>query len=364
MKSLFNIHGLTAVLLLALPLGLFASGAGDNNSNESKVSFDCDANPSLRTPSRFKGIEKLAIDVDTKLCQGLLTLDGDIAETRDILIDFGRKSEVLLLERFSNDSVQKAISAQFDHYSDEILKFKGDLIDNGYPKLGTTLPDSSVHFSKPGRNHESIIADNFDTSCTTVTGDDKNQTPYSACTIALEDAALAFNNYEVSITRYHTLQNDPKLDYLSSAWNRYLDKARSQTILDVWFTSNIHDDYYSQRKLVAPHPRQYFLLRPQAVYEFNQDTKKGDRTQVGLAVEWLGVNWWDAKVPFGMSLISVYADYEEEDSVGHGVQFTFNNSASIGWIDRGDTESIFVTLDFLKLWEDKSAKLAQYKKNP
>lgn len=362
MKTLFNVCYLAAALLLALNPALFAAGSDENNGYKSKVTFDCDANSITRAQSRFKGIEKLAIDVDTKLCQSLLTLNGDFTLTRDLLVDFGEQSEALLLERFSNDSVKTAIITQFGHYTDEILEIKGDLQNNDYPKLSVTTVNSTLYFTVPGRVKESTIADNFDTSCTTVTGDDSNQTPFNMCTEALNDAASAFNNYEVSVTRYRTAQNDPKLNYLSSAWSRYLDKARSQTILDVWVTSAIHDDYYSQRKLVAPHPRQYFLLRPQVVYEFNQDTKKGDRNQLGLGVEWFGVNWWDTKIPFGVGLISVYADYEEADSVGHGFQFTFNNSASIGWVDRGDTEAIFVTLDFLKLWEDKSAKMEQYKK--
>lgn len=364
MKVLFNVRYLAAALIFALPSTPFAADSNENDGYKSKVTFDCDAKSITRAPSRFKKIEKLAIDVDTKLCQSLLTLDGDIAVTRDLLIDFGKQSQSLLLEHFSYDSVRSAVNKQFGYYTDKILEFKGVLQDNNYPKLDVTMVDSSLYFTDPGRAKESIIADNFDASCMTVTGDDNKPNPFNSCTAALKDAATAFNNYEVSVTRYATAQNDPKLDYLSNAWSRYLSKARSQTFLDVWITSAIHDDYYSQRKLVAPHPRQYFLLRPQVVYEFNRDTKKGDRNQFGLAVEWFGVNWWDTKIPFGVGLISVYADYEEADSVGHGLQFTFNNSASIGWIDRGDTEAIFVTLDFLKLWEDKNAKLEQYKKDP
>ena len=363
MKVLFIARCLAAAFLLALPPALLAADSDEDNSYKSKVTFDCGTNPDTRASSRFKKIEKLAIDVDTKLCQSLLTLNGDITGNRSLLVDFGNQSEALLLERFSNESVKTAIVTQFGHYTNEILKIKGDLQNNNYPTLTTTSIDSELFFS-PENFPASVIADDFHESCTTVTGDSSKPEPFNSCTEALEDAATAFNNYKVSVRRYSLEQNDPKLDYLSSAWSRYLDKARSQTILDVWVTSFIHDDYYSQRKLVAPHPRQYFLLRPQVVYEFNQDAKKGDRNHVGLAVEWFGVNWWDTKIPFGIGLISVYADYEEEDSVGHGLQFTFNNSASIGWVDRGDTDGIFVTLDFFKLWEDKRAVLEQYKKGP
>ncbi len=361
MKPLLKAHCLPVALLLVLAPALFAADSDESRIQDNPIAFNCDAGAVSRDPSRFKEIEKLAIEVDTKLCQNLLTLKGGTPPTRSLLLDFGKQSETLLLKQFSNASVQNAITTQFGHYADQILMIEGDLQNNNYPKLSTKTIDGTLYFS-PQHGKESVIADNFDDSCTKVTGDEDNQTPFNACTAALEDAATAFNNYEVSVTRYRTAQNDPKLSYLSSAWSRYLDKARSQTILDVWATSAIHDDYYSQRNLVAPHPRQYFFLRPQAVYEFNQDAKKGDRTQVGLAIEWFGVNWWDSKIPFGVGLISVFADYEEEDSVGHGLQFTFNNSASIGWVDRGDSEGIFVTLDFFKLWEDKSTQLEQYKK--
>lgn len=363
MKLLFNIRYLAITLLFVLHSTSYA-GNYDDNGYKSKVTFECSSKSIPRASSRFKKIEKLAIDVDTKLCQSLLTLDNNISVTRDLLVDFGKQSESLLLERFSYDSVRSAINTQFGYYTDKILEFKGQLQNNDYPKLDVSTVDSSLYFTVPGRTKESIIANNFDPSCETVTGDESDPKPFNSCTQALEDAATAFNNYEVSVRRYATSQNDPKLEYLSNAWSRFLDKARSQTILDVWVTSAIHDDYYSQRKLVEPHPRQYFLLRPEVVYEFNPDTKKGDRNQLGLAVEWFGVNWWDAKIPFGVGLISVYADYEEADSIGHGLQFTFNNSTSIGWVNRGDTNGIFVTIDFLKLWEDKSDQLEQYKKDP
>lgn len=364
MKVLTNFHNLAVALILASPTTLFAAGADEQSTNKNTVIFDCNEKSINRTTSRFKELEKLAINIDTKLCQSLLTLDGNVSMVRDLLVDFGKQSETLLLERFSNGSVQDAISTQFTHYTDAILEIKGDLNNNDYPRIDVVPIESKLYFTTSGSVNGSVIADDFDESCTTVTGNSENKKPFDSCTAALGDAKLAFNNYEESVRRYRTAQNDPKLEYLSSSWNRYLDKARSQTILDVWFTSVIHDDYYSQRKLVAPHSRQYFLLHPQVVYEFNQDTKKGDRNQVGLAVEWLGVNWWDTKVPFGVSLISVYADYEEADSVGHGIQFTFNNSTSIGWVDRGETDGIFVTIDFLKLWDDKNAKLEQYKKDP
>ncbi|UZE95371.1 hypothetical protein [Alkalimarinus alittae] len=106
------------------------------------------------------------------------------------------------------------------------------------------------------------------------------------------------------------------------------------------------------------------MLHPRAVYEFNQDAIKGDRSQLGLGIEWFGVNLWDAMIPIGVSVVSIYADYADKHAIGHGLQLTLNNSASIGWVDRGESNGEFVTLDFLKLREDKHEKLEQYKQDP
>lgn len=353
----------TIVALMLLSTSLFAADSSPNNDAELPAStFKCET-PTL-AESRFDDIQKLAKNLDNQLCQSLLKVEGDTFNFKQAILDFGDKSEQLLLKHFTDSDVQSAVTTQLGHFEKETLNLSGDMRNNNYTKMGTDLINQKLYFTIPGLPKGSKIADIYTDNCQKVTGDDSTTQPFDSCIHALEDAATAFNNYQVSVVRYQLDENVQKLDYLSSQWRSFLKTARSQTFLDVWLTTAIHDKYYSQEHLVPPASTQFFLLRPQVVYEVNKDAKKGDRNQIGLAAEWIGVNWWDLKIPLGVSAISVYADYEEEDSVGHGLLFTINNSASIGWVKRGDSGAVLFTMDFLKLWQDKSAKLDQYKQDP
>lgn len=355
------------VILLIVGLLVSAQVLSANNSEQDGdegIAFSCTDKKILeKTETRFTAIKNKAIALDAILCKNILTINGDISDTRSAILSFGKESERLMLEVFSDSVIKNAITEQFDHFENKVLGFKGRIQHNTLPKLDNSLPNKKLYFTNPGMKKGSLI-DIATEACKSATGDGVTPKPFSHCFEALTDAGDAFNIYQVSTAKYLPIQNEPKLKYLSNQWNKYLTEARSQTFLDVWFTSVIHDDYYSQDKLVGPKPTQYFLLRPQVVYEYSSNAKKGDKNQIGLAAEWIGVNWWDLKVPFGVSVISVYSDYEEEDSVGHGLLFTVNNSASIGWVKRGDSDGVFVTMDFLKLWKDKSKTLNNYKKDP
>lgn len=210
----------------------------------------------------------------------------------------------------------------------------------------------------------SIIENNLAKSCTEVTGNSETSSRFNSCTEALNHAGSAFNIYEISVTRYHTKRNHPQLESLRNSWSRYLEKSRSQTIVDVWFSTVVQHNHYKQKKLVKPHPRQYFLLRPGFVYQYYPNADKGDRNSFGLSMEWLGVNWWDARIPFGISMISTHTSFLDGDSTGLGIQLTIDNSYSLGWVNRDSNNGIFLSVDLLKLWDDKTTRLEQYKKDP
>ncbi len=65
--------------------------------------------------------------------------------------------------------------------------------------------------------------------------------------------------------------------------------------------------------------------------------------------------------PVGVSFVSVYADRSDVDDFGLGVMLHVNNNYSLGvtWRD-GDT-GFFLTVDLLKLFEDKQSNFQKYK---
>ncbi|MGR5320891.1 hypothetical protein [Vibrio sp. DNB22_19_1] len=357
MKSFTLKQSLLLLTLLAVT-PLFQVQAASTGDDNDEIEFDC--MPKGSATSKFKDLEILALEMNTVLCKSLLTVGGKAEDNAYLLSQFSVEAEAILVDRFNAAGLEPAINSQFNAFRAHIDTMTSTIADNDYPSLDATFKPAEVYFTDFTR---SPIPNDSDPACKTISGPDGTMT-FPSCSGALKDASNAFNNYKQAVTNVHVVNNQPKLDYLKSQWKRYLEKGRSQTLLDVWATSAAFDRYLSQDRLVGPPPAQLFLLRPQAVYEYNGDTQKGDRNQLGLAMEWAGFNFWDARIPWGVSAITVYADYEEEDSVGHGVQFTINNSFSIGWVDRGDTDGVFVTLDFLKVFEDKSSQLDRFKQDP
>lgn len=179
----------------------------------------------------------------------------------------------------------------------------------------------------------------------------------------------AFNkiNRKLSVfQRLDTIQQYNAYVAINNAkWERFSDNSRFQTFIDVVFTSlvfhkslSIHDD------LVTPPPVQLFALRPSFVYEHLSGSPGGDRDEPALALEWVGFNAWDLKIPLGVSLTSIYADRANVKSIGHGLTFHVNNTFSFGVATRGSGDnSFYINLELMDWFGDKKNYFQTYKKS-
>lgn len=337
----------------------FVATADDENPTE----VACGPDAAAKIQTSFKGLKKLAMETSNQLCTMLIKPNPDKQKMQSILLRYSFEAQKEIGKSYPAKKFPEFTEALNKHREklnalvDKNGIFKGDLhdmiitaADIGGPPPGVQITSFSADEAPP--------VSNDDEYCRSLPGNHAN------CVASHKDLAKAFNVYSAGRDQLQYNYNKQKLTYLQSSWDRYLEKAREQTFIDVWATTIINRNHYKQDRLVEPHPVQYFLLRPQLVYEFNDSAKNGDRSQVGLAIEWFGANLWDWKVPLGLSLASVYADYEEEKSVGLGLMLTVNNNLSIGWVDRDDSDGVYVTMDLLKLWQDKSATIDQYRKDP
>lgn len=336
------------------------------------MQVNCDEADVNSYQSRFVELRAAGVEASKALCDVFLLREEPFNKAvQTILTDYATEAEAILHRDFDAETFPE-ISQQFEQYKQALYHSREDITSfdkltlgvlGTSPVIGSQQP--RLYFSHLGVNKGSTLSQ-ADDRCAAIRPLDEHgsETPFTSCKSALEDASQAFNAYQYNYNRAWYQNNKRKIGYLRSQWDKYIDTARAQTFLDIWFTTLLNRSHYQQDRLVAPAPRQYFLLRPQVVYEFAKDAESGDRNQVGLAVEWAGVNYWNWKIPFGVSLMSVYADYEQEDSVGVGLMFTFNNNLSVGWVDRGDTDGIYVTMDFLKFWSDKSRLIKRYRKDP
>lgn len=146
-------------------------------------------------------------------------------------------------------------------------------------------------------------------------------------------------------------------------WDKYSENSRFQTFIDVAFTSWVYRKHFSRADdLITPPPLQWFALRPSLVIEHLSDAPNGNRDEPALALEWIGINAWDMKLPLGVSVTSVYADRATGKSVGHGLTFHVNNSFSFGFASRGGGDnSIYFNIEFLDWAGAKQDKLKAYR---
>lgn len=148
-------------------------------------------------------------------------------------------------------------------------------------------------------------------------------------------------------------------------WTQYIEESRSQTLLDIAFTTFAYEFKYSKQPDVFSSPPrvQWFFMHPSVTIENVSNAIDGDESKEALALEVLGFNYWqDACFGYacGASLIVNYADRNGIDDRGWGLMFHVENSYSFGVTKHGGETGIFITVDLLKLFQDKKSAFKQY----
>jgi hypothetical protein len=184
------------------------------------------------------------------------------------------------------------------------------------------------------------------------------------CSEAIENIATAFNIYRHYIVEYKKNLIAKTLRESIANWDVYKKEAPVLGFVSLLATSRVHKSYFYNPKnpWPGPPPYQVHALELSVVLEHLPDAENGNRTEPGLALEWLGFNDWDNDViPWGLGLTSVYADREDVKSVGHGITLHLDNKYSFGVIRRGDDNAVFFNISLSEYFVDKKHKLSSYK---
>ncbi len=165
------------------------------------------------------------------------------------------------------------------------------------------------------------------------------------------------NNFHSNLTRF------------DNQWRRYATEARSQTPIELFINSKWFDRKESKQGFVGAPDYQIIFLHPSVVMESVNNAADGSKFKAGLAMEWIGGNWWSwsdgedsqMETPLGISIISTYADRAGTKDVGHGLMFHYDHVYSLGVTRHGDDTGVFLSIDLQKLFTDKASKLAEVK---
>jgi hypothetical protein len=176
---------------------------------------------------------------------------------------------------------------------------------------------------------------------------------------ALKSLDNAIRPYQIAASWKPANDTRALLDKMAEDWDDYFEKGRPQSFLDVLATTLVH--MRGQEYLTGPPATQYFLLHPNFVFEDVRAAPDGDQGKAAVAIEWVGINWWNARVPVGISLTSLYSDRPGVVDVGHGVCVYIANKYCVGWASHGGKNGFYFSLDALKLIDSKKTKLEQYR---
>lgn len=311
--------------------------------------------------TKLASLRKMNIDFSVAICKQMLGIEErDVTENiNPIMKEVYTKNKAIIAGYFPGARFKEHLENLFDVFGEVVTEQTGKRNKLGKLAAGVNVDNvnnTDIYFNSFSTIKPVIVIPDDDKACKVIEG-----VSYNSCREAFKDIAIAFNAYRAHYDKYVTGKNKIALDKMSDDWSKFVDKARNQTLLDVWATTYINNEHYKQDHLVSPASSQYFFIHPGLVYEHVSKAPAGEKDKASVAIEWAGINWWNLKVPFGLSVVTVYADRPEVSEFGHGLMVYIDNKYSFGWVHRDKSDGIFFGLDILKLFSDKKQQLEQYK---
>ncbi len=309
-------------------------------------------------PEHFKLVYSRAKALGTEICLsfGEKINNNELAEQYAAFVDHVSEQTTTA---FQGKSFLPEILIQMQHFSDLA---KNGVEKKALPSFVTQEDSSDLDSTKIFFNFSSW--NNMGSA--DLGADECNQADLPSCKDLFGSLQTAIEQYKRPYSLLSGTDLSKRTAVLNAEWNRYLEEARPQTLLDALLTTSLELDHLSQNRLVGPMQRQWFAIHPSIVIENVSDAADGDQLVEALAVEWIGVNWWNKKTspfnyPIGISLASIYSDRATVDDDGHGIMIHIDNSISIGWVDHGGDDGVFVTVDFLNLFAKKKQRWNDYR---
>jgi len=342
-------------LALCLSLTLIVLWHPSSVIASKNTSIDCTVAPYNGT--LFASLYETTEETAKTFCQAIMRStisQNNIDNTHigSILSDFAVKSEQALDEKKLINSAD--YKAQFKALKRTLGNFDIKKIMMPEFKVKPSMTSGAEGYFEPLEEAPNRFKINEVEYCRTISSD-------SNCKAIFEDFASAFNPYRSAYDNVY--DNTKLLSELGEQWDNFLYISKSQTILEVWLTTWANYRHFKKDHLVGPPGFQVIAFHPQLVYDSMSNASDGSNQELGLAVEWIGVNFWNLKIPLGLSFTSIYTDRANEKDTGHGALLHIYNHYGVGWARHKDEDSFYITIDLLKMFEEKKVEYDKYAKS-
>lgn len=340
--------GIALACLLALAPGVGAAEGEGHPCGPEATAADCICDQAAPEAAHLPEVRAGAIDVRAALCvdqrdlrEVLARFTGFLRATRNWAEAYGgfvRLAETA--EAGPPDNPNTAVLDVIDAgrgVPTVTVGRDGDLVVDGAVFLqpaDAAACDERAAEAEPGATCFDVLAEYADLY------------NYAQATYAA-DSALAFSRYARR---------------LGGEWEAYLDNARSQTLLELSLNSYLYRRGEDAR-FAPPPERQWILLHPNLVMEYVGDADDGDQFEEALMLELVGVNYWRQErwyLPSGGAVTALYSDRRAVGDWGYGAALHFANAYTVGVSRRSGDTGFFLTLDLLKLVENRQTILERF----
>jgi len=315
-----------------------------NTAIAEQVADRCDNRIKSEDTAAFPKSYQTALVLSKSLCEHHIRSETEISEETKLKATDWKSAayeETAPLKTVGID-----LSTIIDHIYDEVL--------NGAPYIYLKAERSPALFYRATDGAPIPIDD--DNACKTLTTGlscYKTLTQFGKVTEAINDPT----NVEILEATYK------KLGLYNKAWDDYFTKARSQTFIELGVNTWRYKDQLEKRENVLPPSSQLIFLHPTAAIEYVDNAVDGQQQKEALVMEWVGMNWWNMSVPLGFSIISSYADRTGLNDHAFGLMVHFYNNYSIAYTHRSGGDGVMITVDLLKIFENKESNLDKYKED-
>lgn len=184
------------------------------------------------------------------------------------------------------------------------------------------------------------------------------------CQSALQEFAEIYNFAQGTYAQPLAFELSKRLDLLETRWNTFYEESKSQMFWEMIANGILFQRKNEAYKFSEPPSWQLVLMHPSVVVENVADAIDGDQFKEAIMIEAIGADWWQQDkwyLPSGGSLIATYSDRLDVDDWGYGVALNFRSKFTIGVSEHGDDRGVFMTIDLMKLIQDKKKTIESYR---